>query len=111
MTSEIDGAVLAILKSLPRAWKKQTDKDVLEIKKLFTNIYQPSLLELAGVENGESLNEVVEGGLTSDEKRELDTAGGYFLVVESVLSVLPVAFAGILEGVSKITESQKKVIN
>lgn len=110
-TSEIDGAVLAIIKSLPRAWKKQTDKDVLEIEKLYTNIYQPSLLDLAKVENGESLTEVVEDVLTPDEKRELETAGSNLLGLESVLSVFPVAFRGILDGVARIMESQKKVIN
>lgn len=110
-TSEIDDAVLAIIKSLPRAWKKQTDKDVLEIEKLYTNIYQPSLLELAKVENGESLIEVVEDVLTPDEKRELETAGCNLLGLESVLSVFPVAFAGILDGVARIMESQKKVKN
>jgi hypothetical protein len=108
-TSEIDGSVLSAMKTLPRAWKKIADRDVREIENLINLVHQPSLLELAEENEVPIAPEGADDPLTPDEKQELQRAASSLLEMEAILSIVPVAFADILEAITRIMESQRKV--
>ena len=108
-TSEIDGSVLSAMKALPRAWKKLADRDVREIENLINLVHQPSLLELAEENEVPIAPEGADCPLTPDEKQELQRTASSLLEMEAILSIVPVAFADILEAIARIMESQRKV--